>query len=282
MMKQSYILNHTAISWNVYRVLSVLEVVDRTVRQEAQYTAIAFVFAALAAWAHWFEGKKESLGKSVWTFLFYGLFFFVHIGANNSWRVLDDLRFAQKNHISFDGDFGNGAVHLTYNNVKKMLGANVLNYIGIYLLLAVVHGSWKIKINLSFFFFLAAVACNVIGVIILWNLDSVVHTFKPALVDDDLSASPWGGEDYVSNSARYIVFDQITVPQTAILFILAGAILHTSVDGANFAVGLTAIWGLWYLPLSSSTPCVKSCPLSPAPRCPRPGQDHCSVGHRRG
>ena len=74
-------------------------------------------------------------------------------------------------------------------DVHKLLGSSIINYIGLYLALFAVcdvademhashpqvHGAPKIRCNLASFFMLAAIALNVIGIIILWNLQDVTH-----------------------------------------------------------------------------------------------------------
>lgn len=87
---------------------------------------------------------------------------------------------------------------------------------------------------------------DVIGSIILWNLDSVTHLVSSAHPD-----------------SRTIAFD-IAVPQTAsglhtsyvishsrlaVLAILLGSILFEYNAGSHVAMILTGIWGLWYIGL---------------------------------
>ena len=127
------------------------------------------------------------------------------------------MRFAAKGESSY-----------TLNESHKLLGSSIINYIGLYLLLSAVcdvpllfvlahvlpqvHGKISLRCNLASFLFLGAVATNIIGIIILWNLSAVTH------VNSALDGS----------RARNTVFNQIAVPQTASMFMAQGGLNSVS------------------------------------------------------
>lgn len=88
-----------------------------TTQSAFQYWSIAFVFAVVFAWLHTFAEKfdengepsfmhlKQAIssyhaGKSVWSFLFYGMFFYIHVLGLFNWEAVDDQRYERSNPIS--------------------------------------------------------------------------------------------------------------------------------------------------------------------------------------
>jgi len=203
----------TAITWHVVRTTNLYNG-DSSGRSAASYDSICFVYALLAAWVYWFAGSKDDKGKSVYGFLFYGLFFYAAVeSTNDSVQFLDDVRYAARNAPTEDN--------------KRYFAGLILNYLGIFFALSVVHGKWELRCNLATFLYLAAIGLQVVGSIILWNYDGTKHSSN-------------------DGTSRTIVFD-ITISQWWNLLILAGAIFHDRPDSANLSAAIVGIWGLWYL-----------------------------------
>jgi len=218
-----FIVAGTAISWHVFRTNDFPASAEKS---GTQYWGISFFFALLTAWLFWLGGSKDVAGKNIYAFLFYGLFFYNHVLGYENWRTADDIRFDRTDN---NGDYTiDGSPTMGHEDLKRLMASCILNYIGLYLCLAVVHGKFEIRVNIASFLFLFAIACDIVGIIILWNLSDIKHV---------------GGNP----QARLWVFDQIAVPQTAILLILAGSVWHERADGAGAAALLIGIWGLWYL-----------------------------------
>jgi len=224
------IIAGTAICWHVIRVTSSYP--NGAAQSAASYGAIGFFYAAIAGWLFWLSGLQDTKGKLVWSYLFYGLLFYVAVMGEFNILTLDDLRFAEsRSAVAFVSN--SGAVILdSQSNIKKALGGTILNYIGIIFVAITVHGPFELRCSLASnfgtFLYLGSIVCAVIGVIILWNLQAVNHTVGNATV-------------------RAAVFNGITVPTCAILVILFGSVFCERPDGAYFSAGLLAIWGLWYL-----------------------------------
>ncbi len=127
----------------------------------------------------------------------------------------------------------------TKESTQKAVAGLILNYIAVFLALAVVHGSFNFRMNVATYLFFAAIALDIIGIVILWTLNqSSVHD---------------------SDEARAAIYSSIAVPQTwslafffmefyvLVLLILAGSVWHDRPDAALLAAALLGFFGFWYL-----------------------------------
>jgi len=252
------IIAGTAIIWNVNRsvdsqyfnTIGASMVVSLTsgtnsLQSSLQYQSISFVFALVLAWLAELSGEKFPHARFVFGAAFYGLFFYNHVRGPLNWQEMDDLRYAKaENMPGFSSNNlvaaelldsqSNLFIGLEFDNVKKYLAGGILNYIGLYLALLITFGSLKFRFNLALFLYFGALACGIVGSVILFNLDGNTHSSTGPLAT-------------VTAQFRTIVFQEVAVPQLAILFILLGSVLFERVDGAISASVLTGLYGLWYL-----------------------------------
>jgi len=204
-----------------------------------QYLNIAFVFLVAVAWIFALFGDNYPQGKLILGALFFGLFFFVHILGNTTWETVDDLRYANKHKLKYTS-----AIFLfLIKDVKILLAGAILNYIGTYLAVLVVAGNFKLKLNLATILLLVAIAFQVIGCIILWTLPAMAHSGDNA-GNDDATASV---QQDLSSKTRTAVFDEITVPQIAILLMLGASVFFDRAEGAICGALFIGLYGLWYL-----------------------------------
>lgn len=199
---------------------------------------MSFVFALVAAWMIGLFGESSQQVRFIFGATFYGLYFFCHVKGVVSWENLDDIRWGYNDKSQVKAL---NAVYYLHPDVKKMLASGILNYLGLYLVSLVVMGNFKFRFNLAFITYAAAVALNIIGIIILWNLDAVGHLSGNIEDDDTISAV-----GYINKTVRDLVFN-IAVPQVALLFMLAGSVFFDRVDGALCAAVFVGLYGLWYL-----------------------------------
>jgi hypothetical protein len=174
----------------------------------------------LAAWIFWISGTADIRGKGVYSFLFYGLFYYSIVVSVFKLEFLDDLRWSQANDATFPGTFSN-------SENKKALAGTILEFAGIFILcIFVVHGKFDFRCRISPFLFAIAVAVDIIGVIILWNLDSAKHGNTP-------------------DNRTTIFF--VATSMTIILVVLFGSVFCERPDGAYFTAAFLAISGIWFL-----------------------------------
>jgi len=218
---------------------------SNSLQSSFQYQSISFVFALVLAWLAELSGEKFPHARFVLGAAFYGLFFYNHVRGPLNWQEMDDLRYAKAANLpGFSANSlvaaelidsqSNVFVGLEYDNVKKYLAGGILNYGGLYLALLIVFGGLKFRFNLALFLYIGALACGIVGSVILFNLDGNTH-------------SSTGPLDKTTAQFRALVFQEVAVPQLAILFILTGSVLFERVDGAISASVLTGLYGLWYL-----------------------------------
>jgi len=245
------IIAGTAISWHVQRTVPQQNYkVDNSnyIQSAEQYFNIAFVFALVFAWILELLGGSDAFKSSVppvASALFFGLFFFVHVSGPTNWQELDDLRYAYNNRLLASSH--TGVFYYSHKQVKLMLASGILNFGGIYLAALAVFGSFKFRVNLATFTFLGAVACGVVGVVILWNLKALSHLGFTTSDDDNNTAGGRNSYLLVSKNTRNAVFHQIAVPQIALLVMLGAAVLFSRVEGALCAALFVGLYGVWYL-----------------------------------
>jgi len=212
-------------------------------RSSLQYQTLVFCFAAVAAWLHYFTSEKDANGRIVWRYLYYGFLFFASVVSYHSWQNMDFNRhFYDSDTGFFKADDAN----------KRLFGGEVLAYGGLFLLGIHLNGAFKSRGFCTVIFFLAAVAFNVVGSVILWKLDNTQ-------ID-------------ANSSDRTTVFE-IAVSQWVTLFILAGAVFHENIDGAvaSFLAWVSTASGSCHMASSSRS-------TTMALRVRRPGLALCSAG----
>jgi hypothetical protein len=191
-----------------------------TLASAYQYQTMVFVYALAAAWLNHLLASKPPASRAVPRILFYGFLYYASVLSVQNWQSVDD------NRHYYDTDNG---LYAAKSNTERALGGQILAYAGLFVALFNVHGKFSFKLSFGTFLFFAAVALNVIGSVILWNVASTQLSPPTGIVPD-----------------RYDAF-LVAVSQWMTLLILAGTVLFEHDEGAGAAVFGIGLFGVWYL-----------------------------------
>ena len=207
----------SALIWRAFDATSTA-VLAKNQASSNQYQSMVFVFALVAAWLHHLCHEKDKKGRVVWRFIFFGFVYFAAVRSINSWQQVDTNR----HYYDTDQGFLDAS-----SSTKRLFGGEILAYMALFLAAIAVHGAIQIPKGFHAFLYVVAIALNIIGSVILWNLSAVQL------------------ED--GNTAVRTAAFTMAVSQWITLLILWGSVFHKHSEGAKAAVMGIAITGLWYL-----------------------------------
>ena len=231
-----FIIAGTAMNWNVYRIYAYQSFDGKSAHQ---YTFLCFPFALIAAILNAITFKFTTSGRVIWRYLFYGLLYYIVVEGPSKLQTVDDYR-------AFYSHTQNGGTsysqwtfvkYLTPKDIKTLLAGAILNYIGLLLCLATVHGKWAFKCSVATFLNLIAIALGAIGIIIVYANKATMHLGNYRDLNNNY------GEFQIDRADAFVMASSLIV----LLLIVSGSVFHEHADGAHAAMVGLGTYGVWYL-----------------------------------